>query len=310
MYNSIHSKFIKTPISTILKDGVNACFGIGYGIETYPLCDYIMQSLFLKMTGAQEQKLKCICWEMATYDYVYRRAYLDKVKSDYGEFSTYEQKNNVYKQIIHEIKNYNNNFEIENFRWIKNIDAHTIDQLFDKEVSKRIEMEIEKQSRKKELDEENKNNIRASITKICNDNKEKIIIEITKRKFVTNVKEDIASFLETSILSIGGWRNYSFWKEEQDCINSLKCALKGTLLKENLKELYENDVIKHRHRCAHNLTSYQQNLPTLDMLSQNGYSYHNYFFRFAILVLIDEIFIRLYEKYIEEIENNFYNIEV
>src|SRR5699024_4505653 len=120
--------------------------------------------------GAQEQKLKCICWEMATYDYVYRRAYLDKVKSDYGEFSTYEQKNNVYKQIIHEIKNYNNNFEIENFRWIKNIDAHTIDQLFDKEVSKRIEMEIEKQSRKKELDEENKNNIRASITKICNDN--------------------------------------------------------------------------------------------------------------------------------------------
>lgn len=307
MYNSVHSKFIKTPISTILKDGVNACCGIGHGIETYPLCDYIMQSLFLKMTGAQEQKLKCICWEMATYDYVYRRAYLDKVKSDYGEFSTYGQKNNVYTQLVNGIKKYNSDFEIENFQWIKNIENSTIDRLFDKEVLGKVEIEIDKQSKRRSLDEENKNDIRTNITKICNDNKEKITIEIIKRKFVTDIEDNIASFLETSILSIGGWRSYSFWKKDKDRINSSKCALKGTLLKEDLKDLYENDVIKHRHRCAHNLTSYQQNLPTLDTLSGNDYNYHNYFFRFAILILIDEIFVRLYEKYIEEIEDNFYN---
>lgn len=310
MYNSIHSKFIKTPISTILKDGVNACCGIGYGIETYPLCDYIMQSLFLKMTGAQEQKLKCICWEMATYDYVYRRTYLDKVKSDYGEFSTYGQKNNVYTQLVDEIKKYNSDFEVENFQWIKSVEKSTIDSLFDKEVLEKIELEIDKQSKRGNLNEENKNHIRTNIARKCNDNKEKITIEIIKRKFVTDIEDDIASFLETSILSIGGWRSYSFWKEDKDRINSSKCALKGTLLKDDLRNLYENDVIKHRHRCAHNLMSYQQNLPTLDALSGNDYSYHNYFFRFVILILIDEIFIRLYEKYIEGIEDNLYNIEV
>jgi hypothetical protein len=31
-----------------------------------------MQSIFIKMTGFQEQKLKCIVWELATDDYEYR----------------------------------------------------------------------------------------------------------------------------------------------------------------------------------------------------------------------------------------------
>ena len=64
-----HTEFILSPITGILKDVVSASTGIGSGIETYPLCDYIMQSVFLKMTGFQEQKMKCICWELATNDY-------------------------------------------------------------------------------------------------------------------------------------------------------------------------------------------------------------------------------------------------
>ena len=32
-----------------------------------------MQSIFMKMTGAQEQKMKCICWEIATIDFDLRR---------------------------------------------------------------------------------------------------------------------------------------------------------------------------------------------------------------------------------------------
>ena len=52
MVNAKHTKFILTPIFEILKDCVNATKGIGIGIETYPLCEYIMQTTFLKMTGA------------------------------------------------------------------------------------------------------------------------------------------------------------------------------------------------------------------------------------------------------------------
>lgn len=308
MYNSIHSKFIKTPIFDILKDGVNACCGVGCGMETYPLRDYVMQSLFLKMTGAQEQKLKCICWEMATNDYDYRRTYLDKVKSDYGEFSNYDQKNKVYNQLINEIKKHNNKFKIENLQWLKDIDANIKNELFNQEVSIKAEIEIKKQSKKNTLNEEIQNRIRTNIEGMWNKKKDEIIIEPIKKKFVTDIKDNMISLIESSVLSIGDWCNYSFWKKDVNIISATKCALKGNLLKENLKTMYENDVIRHRHKCAHNLTSYQQNLPTLSTLAESGYNYHSYFFRFAILILIDEIFIRLYTEYVDQIDSNPFNI--
>ena len=71
-----HKNFILSSISDVLNDAVSASAGVNSGIETYPLCDYIMQSVFLKMTGFQEQKMKCICWELATNDYEYRRMLL------------------------------------------------------------------------------------------------------------------------------------------------------------------------------------------------------------------------------------------
>jgi len=94
-----HTDFILSPITDILKDVVTASTGIGSGIETYPLCDYIMQSAFLKMTGFQEQKMKCICWELATNDYEYRRDLLAN-KDNLGECSSIEAKNKIYKRLV------------------------------------------------------------------------------------------------------------------------------------------------------------------------------------------------------------------
>ena len=82
MYTSQHSEFILTPILNILKDGISASRAIGDGMDVYPMGEYLMQSLFLKMTGAQEQKLKCICWDLATLDYEYRYDFLNK--KNYG----------------------------------------------------------------------------------------------------------------------------------------------------------------------------------------------------------------------------------
>ncbi len=70
----------------------------------------------------------------------------------------------------------------------------------------------------------------------------------------------------------------------------------------SLKKIYENNLYKHRNRVAHNTQSYQRNLPTLKTLANENYQYDNYFVWFAILVLIDEIFIILYEKYLKTIE--------
>jgi hypothetical protein len=101
-YLKNHNNFILSPITSILKDVVSASAGVGKGIETYPLCDYIMQSVFLKMTGFQEQKMKCICWELATNDYEYR--YVRFTQSRLGECSSYKEKNMIYQDLIKQIK--------------------------------------------------------------------------------------------------------------------------------------------------------------------------------------------------------------
>lgn len=96
-----HKDFILSPITKILTDAVSASSGIGIGIETHPLFDYIMQSTFLKMTGFQEQKMKCICWEMATNDYDYRYAF---TQSPLGECSNYKDKQKIYKDIVKQLE--------------------------------------------------------------------------------------------------------------------------------------------------------------------------------------------------------------
>ena len=97
-----HNDFILSPVADILKDATSASISIGAGIETYPLCDYVMQSVFLKMTGAQEQKMKCILWELATHDYEYR--YNRFSKKPLGECSTYDEKKEIYKDLIEQIE--------------------------------------------------------------------------------------------------------------------------------------------------------------------------------------------------------------
>ena len=106
-----HTNFILKPIANVLKDAITASAGIGNGIETYPLCDYIFQSTFLKMTGFQEQKMKCICWEIASNDYEYR--YKRYSQNPLGECSCIEEKNKVYSDLINQITKRNPTFDIQ-----------------------------------------------------------------------------------------------------------------------------------------------------------------------------------------------------
>lgn len=103
MYHNIHSDFILAPILEVFAAGVNACQGIGDGIETQPLSEYVLSSLFLKATGAQEQKLKCICWEIATHDYDFRYQF---IRGDFqlGECSDYKSKNKICSYLQEQIR--------------------------------------------------------------------------------------------------------------------------------------------------------------------------------------------------------------
>jgi hypothetical protein len=239
-----HTDFILSPITDVLKDVVTASAGIGSGIETYPLCDYIMQSVFLKMTGFQEQKMKCICWELATNDYDYR--YNRFSKSKLGECSCYSEKNTIYKDLIDCIKKYDDRFifSINKLSKLKVICRYISKIFIDTNLA------IWAQSEYNEFEEI----LTAKISNSLNDNK----------------------FLFDSV--------------DKDDMHS----------NNHIRKIY-NHLYRHRNKCAHNTQSYQQNLPTLKVLNDENYKYENYFVWFAILVLIDKIFIELYKKYLEVI---------
>lgn len=104
-----HNEFILTPITDIITDVVNSSAGIGNGIETFPLCDYVMQSVFIKMTGFQEQKMKSVCWALASNDYEYRYEFTN---TPLGECSRHDDKQDVYRTLVKQILKRRRDFKI------------------------------------------------------------------------------------------------------------------------------------------------------------------------------------------------------
>ena len=105
-----HIQFILRPETAIIKEAFRSLDATNGGIETYPISDYLLHSLFLRLTGAQEQKLKCICCEMACRDYEYR--YERYERKPYGECSSYDDKCMVYNDLLNEIKKLDETFDI------------------------------------------------------------------------------------------------------------------------------------------------------------------------------------------------------
>jgi len=232
-----HTDFILSPITRILQDVVAANSGVGNGIETYPLSEYIMQSVFLQMTGFQEQKMKCICWELATVDFQYR--YDRYTKKPLGECSTYSDKKDIYNDLLKAIKQHKPDFNL------------------DTELNR---------------------------------------IELRRRTF-----GDIRDVLINSSLSIWAESSFLEFVNNGAFFTHQQFALGNDLLVNVLQAKYQL-LYNHRNRCAHNTLSYQENLPTLKTLFNSNIKDDNYFVRFGLLILIDNIFIDLYEKYLEVLE--------
>ena len=299
MRNNTHTKFLLTPILSILKESIIACRGIGIGIETQALSEYVMQTTFLKMTGALEQKMKCICWEIASNDYEYRYQYL---KKNYGECSRYEDKNHVYKDLINAIARIN-----KSFNWYSIFFDIDISPIVKESLKAKIDAAIVNQTRKKgrelHADEINKLSdgmthyyMRQNLT-----DKDRSIF--AQKMILKDINGKIIELVKDSPISIWEQRNFLFYKSNCNDIYSESFMSNKSLFDTKLIEFYNEIVYKHRNRCAHNLKSYQDNLPTLSTIISDTYKYENYFFRFAIVILIDEIFIRLFNKYKAELVN-------
>jgi hypothetical protein len=237
---SKHKDFILSPITHILHEAASASYAIGSGIETYPLSEHIFQSAFLRMTGSQEQKMKCICWELATNDYEYR--YYRYTQNTLGECSSYADKKSVYKDLINCIKKYD---------------------LSSGEISS-LEKSIIRQETVDEL------------KAICSNSNLSTWAQSGFDDFVTN---------------------------QRDLIKDIHFAVEDRLFENVLQDKYAL-LYKHRNRCAHNTLSYQENLPTLTELLNVDNRYDNYIIRFALLILLDKIFIVLYKKHLAVLEEH------
>ena len=234
---SKHSKFISSGISGVLEKGLQAIQLCGDGMETYPLGEYIMQALFLQMTGFNEQKLKCILWELATDDYEFRYEFL---KTPHGECSSYKDKNDVLKSLL---------------SYIGKLDLTPC--------------------------------VASAVTdaeSVCTN----IFEHGVMREWFPREYRFFCDFL-----------NNDFNQYVLDDTGKQKRLFKqDTCLSSAFEKLH-----RHRNRCAHNTLSYQENLPAFNALCADDYKYENWFVRFFILVLIDNLFSNLYQKY-EIVRNN------
>lgn len=111
----------------------------------------------------------------------------------------------------------------------------------------------------------------------------------------------LIDMLKGSPLTTWNYREFLFFKEHwMDVLNSRQLNLTSNeFLGARLQGYYQQLVFEHRNKTAHNTVSYMKDIPSLDTLADKGYVYKNYFFRFAILILIDEIIMRMFRKYRE-----------
>ncbi len=251
-----HEQFILTPVGYILTDSASATSLVSQGIDSYPLCEYIMQSTFLRMTGFMEQKMKCICWELATDDYDYRYKRYNK-KNALGECSRYDEKQSVFSDLVKQIRKHDTPF-----------------------------LSIS-------------NDERASMFRAS-----KLNVYIYHR----NIRNK-------------GWLLRSYHDFETLVDNLDKACIGKENGKGQLTEIFDNSkkyigkvgtcedafdsLVDHRNHCAHNLNSYEQNVPSFFAMQQKKHSFDNYFLRFFLLILMDNLFMCLFQKYIDVSDSHF-----
>lgn len=234
----MHTDFIISDIFDVVDDAIMSTSSIGQNIAHYSLCEYLFQSVFLRLTGYQEQKLKCILWEIASDDLDFRYKYLSgSVKVN--ECSQLSDKNIVYNILKKTLEDKNHPF------------------LFPDEI------EINRQ--------------------------------------ISEIKDNLISKFETSVFRKWLPREYSRFIEfssniryKRDGYFTLKSIFGGdNYLNEAFDKLY-----RHRNRCAHNLLSYQSNVPKLLDFTKDVDGSDNYFTRTLLLCMIDNVFTRMFKFYI------------
>lgn len=243
MKNTKHGAFIRSNPVDILKEANLALSGIGHGIETFSLHEYVMQSVFIRMTGYQEQKLKCILWDVATFDYGFR---YEITRKPGVEYSNYKDKNALYASICNILQKKSRGMEVVN-------------------------------------DDKKRSIFRSAFNDIEN----------------AFLDSNILKFMERNFNEFRSIKNEFKYSDIASCKNNILAEVNGRL---SMKKVYEEQIYVHRNRIAHNTGSYQNNLPSLMSLSDAGKQHENYVLWFYIILIIDRVFVELYNKFMDSLE--------
>ena len=99
-------KFIlQTKATNIIEEALIATNCLSDDLSSLPVVNYICSSIFLKLTGLLEQKFKALAWTLANDNREYRRKFISE---NYGEYSSYNDKQKIYKQLIMDIFRFSN----------------------------------------------------------------------------------------------------------------------------------------------------------------------------------------------------------
>ena len=98
-----HKEFILTHLTDLIEQTLRPMDLYKGQVCNYIMKEYVLQTLFMKLTGCMEQKAKCILWDIATHDFEYRREFL-RENPKQGEYSNFESKNLVYKSLIEQVE--------------------------------------------------------------------------------------------------------------------------------------------------------------------------------------------------------------
>jgi hypothetical protein len=253
-----HIKFIKSDLSEVLQDTVATINLLGDGLEFYAVNNYVLQYLLLQMTGAQEQKMKCICWEMATDNLAYRYKRYYK-KWELSECSTLADKSKVYEDLAKAIKVYDSTYTL----FVDDNDKKAMLQYVLAKVDSIFE----------------------------NTNLQRI--HILKYKEFQSVWQGLVP----ANLAYPSLKNLFHIRHGQ-----AESPFDGMQDDEQLFAIYTL-LYRARNRYAHNATSYQMNLPRFYEINDAKYQmYNNVFLFYAELLLVDEMFRKLFDKYQSVVE--------
>ena len=97
MFYSSTTDFIFTPLVEILATAAESLGAIEEGMQSYPVADWVMPAVFLRMTGAQEQKLKCIYWDLGSMDLERR---FHRILEKLGDMSCYDEKKDLCTDLV------------------------------------------------------------------------------------------------------------------------------------------------------------------------------------------------------------------